>query len=233
MHDHRTWKGKYLGQSINGINLWYNVIQTASLSRHTQLQYPTQTQTLGRDLQTGDYSSTVTGLAVDFSASATGGVTSPPSLPSTYRASALWCLLGCSLPVMSLKMDQMLCGLRLCRPSEERIQAHAEDAEEQPHDANNDPAGEELLAEDVAGAVHGHRPQDQAATRVSTTVMVLAILDARRSLVCSASASAPLMGAWPGTISRSPLSTMSGVVALGGSPSWIPSRTWLFQTICG
>nr|POE79974.1 upf0658 golgi apparatus membrane protein [Quercus suber] len=43
----------------------------------------------------------------------------------------------------------------------ERVEADAEAAAEEPEDADGDPAGEEGLAEDVAGAVHGHRPDDE------------------------------------------------------------------------
>lgn len=40
-------------------------------------------------------------------------------------------------------------------------QADAEEGAEDPDDADHDPAGEELLGEDVAGAVHGHGPDDE------------------------------------------------------------------------
>nr|POE52275.1 hypothetical protein CFP56_70194 [Quercus suber] len=43
----------------------------------------------------------------------------------------------------------------------ERIQTDAEAAAEEPKDGDGDPAGEEGFAEDVAGAVHGHGPEDE------------------------------------------------------------------------
>jgi hypothetical protein len=43
----------------------------------------------------------------------------------------------------------------------ERIHADGEGGAHEPDDADNDPAGEEGLAEDVAGAVEGHGPEDE------------------------------------------------------------------------
>ena len=43
----------------------------------------------------------------------------------------------------------------------EGVDADAHGAEEEPDDADGDPAGEEFLAEDVAGAVEGHGPEDE------------------------------------------------------------------------
>lgn len=47
----------------------------------------------------------------------------------------------------------------------DRKQAHAHQGTDEPDDANNDPAREEALAEHVACAVHGHRPQDEKRQR--------------------------------------------------------------------
>lgn len=44
---------------------------------------------------------------------------------------------------------------------EERVHTNHEDGHEEPQDTNDDPAGEEFLAENVARAVHGHGPEDQ------------------------------------------------------------------------
>ena len=46
-------------------------------------------------------------------------------------------------------------------PLPKRIQPHATRAAEQPQDPHGDPTREELLAEDVSGAVQRHGPQDQ------------------------------------------------------------------------
>src|SRR5947209_3646283 len=42
-----------------------------------------------------------------------------------------------------------------------RIDACAADREDSPKQANDDPSSEELLREDVAGSVHGHRPEHE------------------------------------------------------------------------
>lgn len=44
---------------------------------------------------------------------------------------------------------------------EDREQTHGKQRTENPNDADNDPASEELLAEDVATAIHGHWPEDE------------------------------------------------------------------------
>lgn len=56
-------------------------------------------------------------------------------------------------------------------PLEHGEQAHCEKGAEDPDDANNHPAGKELLAENVATAIHGHGPEDQKGQpRVLTSV---------------------------------------------------------------
>lgn len=43
----------------------------------------------------------------------------------------------------------------------QREQADTAEREEHPHDADDDPAGEEGLAEDVRAGVHGYGPEDE------------------------------------------------------------------------
>ena len=46
-------------------------------------------------------------------------------------------------------------------PLPERENAHAGRTAEQPQDPDRHPAGEEALAEDIPGAIHGHGPEDE------------------------------------------------------------------------
>lgn len=60
--------------------------------------------------------------------------------------------------------------MRLAVPSlPQRVEANAESAAEEPYDADGYPAGEEFLAEDISGAVHGHWPELEAISLCSHT----------------------------------------------------------------
>jgi len=60
-------------------------------------------------------------------------------------------------------LDSAREGLAALKDGEE---ADANEGAEDPDDAHSDPASEELLAEDVASAVEGHRPEDQERKRL-------------------------------------------------------------------
>jgi hypothetical protein len=57
-----------------------------------------------------------------------------------------------------LTSNRIECSNARLPPLPERVQSNAECAAEHPQNSNNDPACKELLAEDVAGAIHGHGP---------------------------------------------------------------------------
>lgn len=57
--------------------------------------------------------------------------------------------------------DGLCCERQGLSALENWEQAHGKQRTKDPNDADDNPAGEELLAEDVAGTIHGHWPKDE------------------------------------------------------------------------
>lgn len=75
---------------------------------------------------------------------------------SNWAVVRRWVLLAGDIKIDSLeRSSEVLASLK------DREETDCNERADEPHDAYNNPSREKLLAEDVASAVHGHRPEDQ------------------------------------------------------------------------
>ena len=61
----------------------------------------------------------------------------------------------------NIKIDRLEHVEEILPSLEDREYSNAAKGTDKPHDTDDDPSGEELLREDVAGSIHGHWPEDE------------------------------------------------------------------------
>lgn len=85
-----------------------------------------------------------------------------PTLRLTFGEGSNWTVVRrWVLLAGDIKIDSLECSSEVLASLKDREETDCDERADKPHNADDNPSREELLAKDVASAVHGHGPKDQ------------------------------------------------------------------------